>query len=165
MVQYTCRRESYILQTKGCPQWTTLYFSMNYTLLLKPRCNVVASPEIVQCQTQPACCQNNNSHNQLTNDTDRLLQNIQYTPDRADKTYQPNNCSHFNNLFKFYKKLFFLINLLTILHITQEQTLRRCSSTRLREVATVQYALKILNRVASSADIDQRAHYRSYHIS
>ena len=101
MLQYTCRRESYILQTKGCPQWTTLYLLIDYTRLLKPRCNVVASPEIVQSQTQPACCQNNNSHNQLTNDTDRLLQDIQYTPDRADKTYQPNNCSHIKILFKF----------------------------------------------------------------
>ena len=52
--------------------------------LLKPRSKVVACPEIVEQQTNPTCSQNYNCSNQLTDKADRLLQDVNYTPDRAD---------------------------------------------------------------------------------
>jgi hypothetical protein len=49
-------------------------------VLLEPRSHVVTCPEVINSQANPACSQNDYSQNQLTNQTDRLLENIKHTP-------------------------------------------------------------------------------------
>ena len=55
-------------------------------LLLKPRSKIMACPEIVECQTKPACSQDNDGGDKLTNKADRLLEDVEYTPNTADNT-------------------------------------------------------------------------------
>jgi hypothetical protein len=54
--------------------------------LLEPGSHLMTCPEVVEYQTEPACSQYDNCHNQLTYNADRLFKDVQYTPDSADNT-------------------------------------------------------------------------------
>ena len=59
------------------PNWSNL-------LLLKPRSQVVTCPEVIEQQTNPTCGQNYNCCKQFTDKANRLLQDVNYTPNCAD---------------------------------------------------------------------------------
>jgi hypothetical protein len=56
------------------------------SFLLEPGSHLMTCPEVVEYQTEPACSQYDNCHNQLTYNADRLFKDVQYTPDSADNT-------------------------------------------------------------------------------
>ena len=87
-------------------------------LLLEPRSNVVANPEVVSDNAHPACTPYQHCSDNLTNEANRLLEDVEYAPDSANQTCQIKNCSHFSSIFKL--NISCRINTLIVLHIAQE---------------------------------------------
>ena len=82
---------SYMLQTHSlyegpCIKSVEFMGIRNASLLLEPGSHLMTCPEVIEYQTEPACSQYYNCHNQLTYNADRLFKDVQYTPDSADNT-------------------------------------------------------------------------------
>lgn len=85
MRRFICSKSHlYKIRVGHCDQPVFVLFMV---LLLKPRCEVVACPEVIEQKTNPACCQYNNRCEQLSDQTDRLLENVNNAPNRANNTY------------------------------------------------------------------------------
>lgn len=59
---------------------------MNWFRLFEPRGYVVTNPEVVSDNADPAGTPYQNSGDDLTDDTDRLLEDVDHAPNGANKT-------------------------------------------------------------------------------
>ena len=67
---------------------------MFWVRLFEPRGDVVTNPEVVSDNANPAGTPYEHCGDNLTDDTDRLLENVDHAPNSATQTCQIKNCSH-----------------------------------------------------------------------
>ena len=85
------------------------------SILLEPLRQMMTSPEVINCQTDPARQQNDNCNDNLSNQRNVLLQDVQYAPNRANQTNKPNK----HNVLNHFRKsvVFYEIYSLQLLHL------------------------------------------------
>lgn len=110
----------------------------------------MTNPEVVGDNTHPAGTPYQNCSNDLTDDADRLLEDVEYAPNSANETCQIKNSSHFikfklNNRFSYSYQIFLSLGSLRsilrtdvyrliVLHIAEEQSHGGRTSTRTRQI-------------------------------